>query len=253
MQIGSAKIYSEVVGAGPPVVLLHGLAGSSRWWEKNVGALAQSHEVHTIDLVGSGKSAGRFVLHETANILATWMERCDLERATLVGHSMGGHIAADMAATHPQLVERLILVDAALNIAGASQPAGQALSALSYLPFGMLPLIVPEALRAGLPKLAQTAMDLMKTDMGPALEQIRAPTLVVWGEHDPCVPLSFGYRLASMLPGKALAVISGAGHVPQWERPAAFNRVVTTFLNSHDGVIQLTLSMHRPGTTRMAS
>jgi pimeloyl-ACP methyl ester carboxylesterase len=235
--IGAARIYSEVVGEGPPVVLIHGLAGSTRWWARNLAALARGHEVHIIDLVGSGKSGGSFVLRDAANILAAWMQRCGLRGAAVVGHSMGGHIAADLAAAHPALVERLVLVDAALNFAGAPQPSAQALSSLSYLPFGMLPLIMPEAMRTGLPTLARAAHDMVRTDMGPTLAQIRARTLVVWGEHDPCVPLSLGYRLASMLPGKSLAVIKGAGHVPMWEQPAAFNQIVTSFLDSGDGVL----------------
>jgi pimeloyl-ACP methyl ester carboxylesterase len=237
--IGSARIYSEVIGDGPPVVLIHGLAGSTRWWVRNIGALARGHEVHIIDLVGSGKSAGSFVLRDAATILAEWMERCGLRDAAVIGHSMGGYIAADLAGAHPAVVERLVLVDAALNFAGAPQPSAQSLSTLSYLPFGMLPLIMPEAMKTGLPALARAAHAMVRTDMGPALAKIRARTLVVWGEHDPCVPLSLGYRLASMLPGKSLAVIKGAGHVPMWEQAAAFNQVVTSFLGNRDGALPM--------------
>ncbi len=253
IHIGSAKLYSEVIGAGPPVILVHGLAGSTRWWSKNIGALARSHEVHCIDLVGSGRSAGSFVLRDAAAILAEWMQCCGLRRASVIGHSMGGHIAADLAAAHPQLVDRLVLVDAALNFAGAPQPTAQDLGALSHLPFGLLSLIVPEALKTGLPTLARAAYELVRTDMAPALAKIRARTLVVWGEHDPAVPLTLGYRLASMLPGHALAVIRGAGHVPMWERPEAFNSVVTAFLSSRDGAVQPTLSLRLPEPVRLAS
>jgi pimeloyl-ACP methyl ester carboxylesterase len=246
VHIGSSTIYSEVTGKGSPVVLIHGLAGSTRWWEKNIAALARNHEVHTIDLVGSGKSVGSFVLRDAANILAQWMEHCGLRRAAVVGHSMGGHIAAELAAAHPHLVERLALVDAALNFAGAPQPTTQDIKALSYLPLGMLPLIVPEALKTGLPTLARAAYEMVKADMAPTLARIRARTLVIWGENDPAVPLTLGYKLASMLPGNALAVIKGAGHVPMWEQPAAFNSVLTAFLNSRDGVVQPTPNLRLP-------
>lgn len=253
VHIGPARIYSESAGAGSPVVLIHGLAGSSRWWAKNIAALARHHEVHSIDLIGSGKSEGVFVLHEAAAALAAWMERCDLRRAAVIGHSMGGHIAANLAAAHPDLVERLVLVDAAISFAGAPQPTVRDLSAISYLPFGMLPLIVPEALKTGLPALARMAYAMARTDMASTLAQIRARTLVVWGEQDPCVPLSLGYRLASMLPGKSLAVIKGAGHVPMWEQPAAFNKVVTAFLHSRDGVAQPSPRLRPPPALGVAS
>lgn len=253
LNIGRATIYSEVLGAGPPVILVHGLAGSGRWWEKNIGALARTHEVHLIDLVGSGRSQGSFVLRDAASILAQWMERSGLGPAAVIGHSMGGQIAADLAANAPHLVERLVLVDAALNFAGAPEPRAQALSSLSYLPFGMLSLIVPEAVKTGLPALARVAYEMVKTDMEPTLAKIRARTLTVWGEHDPCVPLELGYRLAERLPGNALAVIRGAGHVPMWERPAAFNSVVTAFLSSGDGIIRLPHGARQPTPVRLAS
>lgn len=236
--VGAATIYSEVFGSGEPVVLLHGLAGSTRWWTRNMQALARTHEVHSVDLVGSGRSKGTFVLRDAAAVLAEWMARRKLRPATMIGHSMGGYIAAHIAAAHPQLVDRLVLVDAAINLPGAPRPAAQDLSSLSYLPFGMLSLIMPEALRTGLPNLARVAYDMVKTDMTPVLDRIRARSLVVWGENDPCVPLSVGYELARRLPGNALAVIKGAGHVPMWEQPAAFNKLVCAFMSSADGAIR---------------
>lgn len=232
IHIGDNTLYTEVVGKGSPVVLIHGLAGSTKWWARNVGALARKHEVHTVDLVGFGKSAGgRFVLAEAAGLLAEWMRRRGLRNASVVGHSMGGHIAVDLAAAHPELVERLVLVDAALNFSGAPTPRLADVSkTLPYLPFAMLPVILPDAARAGLPTLARATMQIAKTDMRPILEQVRARTLIVWGENDPCVPLDMAYELTRMLPCETLAVIKEAGHVPQWEQPLAFNAVVARFL-----------------------
>lgn len=183
-------------------------------------------------MVGFGRNVGgRFVLAEAAGLLAEWMGRRGLRGASVVGHSMGGHIAVDLAAARPDLVSKLVLVDAALNFAGAPQPAPAELKkTLPYLPFSMLPVILPDAIRAGLPTLARATYQLVKTDMKPVLERVRAKTLIVWGENDPCVPLDLAYELTHLLPCTALAVIKGAGHVPQWEQPEAFNAVLSHFL-----------------------
>lgn len=231
IRIGSSTLYTEVVGEGAPVVLIHGLAGSTKWWSRNITALARDHQVHTVDLVGFGQNAGgRFVLGEAAGLLAEWMRRRGLRGASVVGHSMGGHIAVDLAAAHPELVSKLVLVDAALNFAGAPQPSPDLAKTLPYLPFSMLGVILPDAIRAGLPTLARAIYQILKTDMRPVLTRVRARTLIVWGENDPCVPIELAYELTQLLPCAALAVIRGAGHVPQWEQPVAFNGVVTQFL-----------------------
>ena len=73
-------------------MLVHGLSGSSRWWARNVGALAQRFRVHIVDLIGFGSSRDGhdFVLSEAADYLALWMERLEIERASVIGHSMQG-------------------------------------------------------------------------------------------------------------------------------------------------------------------
>src|SRR5581483_1554615 len=110
--VGPATIAYEVAGSGPPVVLLHGLSGSSRWWRRNIGALAPHRRVYIVDLIGFGASRGqaRFVLAEAAGTLMRWLDLLGLARASLVGHSMGGLIAAELAADAPDRVDRLVLV-----------------------------------------------------------------------------------------------------------------------------------------------
>jgi pimeloyl-ACP methyl ester carboxylesterase len=109
-------LYSEKRGYGEPLVLIHGLGGSCRWWERNTDALAKHFQVHVIDLMGCGKSAtqGKFVLQEAAQHVKHWMETHRIRRAHVVGHSMGGFVAAELAADYPDMVEKLVLVDAAI-------------------------------------------------------------------------------------------------------------------------------------------
>src|SRR5262245_44334445 len=114
-QVGPAVIHYQVAGAGEPLVLVHGLSGSSRWWGRNIGALARHFQVYMIDLIGFGASRNRhpFVLAEAAGHLIRWMDQLGIARASFVGHSMGGFISAELAADAPARVERLVLVDAA--------------------------------------------------------------------------------------------------------------------------------------------
>src|SRR5918992_1428287 len=114
VQVGSSTMYAEISGSGQPLILVHGLGGSTRWWARNVPALARSCRMYVLDLLGFGRSRGqRFVLRDAAGLLVHWMDQLGLARASIVGHSMGGFIAAYIAAQFPERVERLVLVDAA--------------------------------------------------------------------------------------------------------------------------------------------
>src|SRR4051812_23367957 len=102
-----------MVGEGEPVVLVHGLSGSTRWWTRNIGALARGYRVYLVDLPGFGamhRLRRHFVLAEAASWLVAWMEAVGLENAHLVGHSMGGYVCLQLAAQRPEVVCRLVLV-----------------------------------------------------------------------------------------------------------------------------------------------
>ena len=234
IQIDSVPIAYEVAGTGRPIVLIHGLSGSGRWWARNVGPLARRFRVHVVDLLGFGGSRGRpFVLAEAAAYLAAWMDRLDLPRASVVGHSMGGFIAADLAAGFPERVERLVLVAAAALPFDAShlRRPRDLVGVARRLPLSFLPVLATDALRAGPLTIARAARELVRSDLGPRLATIAAPTLVVWGEHDTLVPPAVGEQLARALPDGRLVVIPGAGHNPMWDRADEFNRVVANFLS----------------------
>jgi pimeloyl-ACP methyl ester carboxylesterase len=238
-KVGPATIAYEVAGSGPPVVLVHGLSGSSRWWSRNIGALAPHRRVYVVDLIGFGASRARqpFALAEAAGQLTQWMDQLELERASLVGHSMGGLIAAELAADAPERVDRLVLVDpAALPLdENLVTHAISLLRELRYISPSFLPVLIADALRAGPLTLWRAITALMMADLRPKLAQIRARTLAIWGEHDALVPIAFARQLAQYLRYEELVVIKGAGHVPMWDRPKAFNRVLTEFLVADEG------------------
>ena len=231
--VGSGSIYAEISGVGQPLILVHGLGGSTRWWARNVPALARSCRVHVIDLRGFGRSRGqRFVLREAAGLLVGMMDQCGLARASIIGHSMGGLIAAYIAAQFPARVERLVLVDAAaLPLERLSwHQACRMVRGLPYLPLTLLPVLGMDALRAGPLTLIKALRELGGMDIRLDLARIEAPTLILWGEHDATLPVAVGTRLHEHLPQAEFRVIAGAGHVPMWGRPTAFNQEVIQFL-----------------------
>lgn len=237
LDVGGARVHVRVGGSGPPVLLVHGLSGSGRWWGRNAPALAERFRVHLVDLVGFGRSRGAFRLAEAAGVLAAALDRLASGPFHVVGHSMGGYVAAELAAAAPDRVGRLVLVDAAAFPLGW-RPVRHTVNlarAVRYMRPSFLPVLVADALRAGPLTLLGAARETVETDLGARCEEVRAPTLVVWGEHDRVVPPSVGERLAECLPDGRLVTIEGAGHNPMWDRPAAFNRVLLEFLSGPAG------------------
>ena len=227
-------VVREDVGTGRPLILLHGLAGSGRWWSRNIPALSGSFRVITIDLPGSGTSprGHRLDLEAVVDQLAGTMDELGIERASLIGHSMGGLIAGGIAADRPERVDRLILVDAAfLSLARTRVHAvtGSA-STLRWTAPSLLPVLVADGLRSGPRRLTDTSIQLLQADWQTKLAQIKAPTLVIWGEHDKICPIAIGRRIVAAIAGARLVVVEGAAHNPMWERSDAFDRLVSDFL-----------------------
>lgn len=233
--LSGATIHYESVGAGRPLVLLHGLSGSTRWWSRNVPVLARRHRVFTIDLIGFGRSRGRrrFLLHEAREVLHEWWVALRLPPCDWIGHSMGGRIVVELAAAFPSAVRRMVLVDAALRIAGIGvhRRAWGLFREARRVPFSLAPIVVGDTLRAGPLTMLRAIHDLVAADMTVQLESIHRPALVVWGARDRVVPRAVGEAIHRELPGSRLLVIPDTGHVPMWERPAVFNRAVLEFLD----------------------
>jgi pimeloyl-ACP methyl ester carboxylesterase len=113
IQVGHQTVSYQVVGQGEPIILLHGLSGTSRWWVRNIPALAEHYRLYLLDLPGFGTMRRfrlRFALDEIASGIVLWMEAVGIKQAHLVGHSMGGYICLWIAAHHPERVQCLVLV-----------------------------------------------------------------------------------------------------------------------------------------------
>lgn len=163
-------------------------------------------------------------------LLARWIEQFG-EPVHVMGHSMGGHLAIRLAAERPELVRSVVLVNAA-GVRFRLDPLAH-FRPLRHAPYGgpgIARLLVPDLLRAGPTSVAVAATRVLFGHAGPAMAAVHAPTLLVWGENDPLVPLSYGEEMQRQIGGSRLAVIPRAAHVAMWDAPEEFNHVALDFL-----------------------
>lgn len=213
-----------------PLVLVHGLAGSSRWWKPVVPALSERFEVHLVDLPRY-RFLSRVRPADGAAWLAGWLADASLDAPVLVGHSLGGLIAAQVAAREPELVGSLVLIDPAGVPSGRSltlEPLALAGSLATVTP-RFFTLLAADALRWGPDALLRGGLYALGTDIRVDLESIRAPTLIVWGERDVLMPRRLAEIWRDAIAGAQLTVVPGAGHVPMVENPSAFVQAIFDF------------------------
>lgn len=224
-------------GSGPPLVLVHGLSGSSRWWTRNVQALAQRHTVVAIDLVGFGSnrrwrgSELPLPFDDAASVLGRWLTESFPDGVHLLGHSMGGQISILVAAAYPKAVRSLILVGstgAGFEIDLRGHLRNALATSRETLRFG--PTVARDFLRAGPTAVALAAARILRSDAREAMEALALPTLLIWGEHDPLVPERYGHAMLESIVGSRMTVVSRAGHLPMWENAEEFNAAVLDFV-----------------------
>lgn len=222
------SLTETVTGTGPPVVLLHGLSGSSRWWSRNVDALAEQHLVATVDL---GRF-GRLPFEEVIALVARWIERFG-EPVHLFGHSMGGLIAIGVAAERPDLVRSLVLISAVgMPFRLNPLPHVKPLPKPPYGGPGIARVLVPDFFRTPPISLTFAGTRVLLADIRERMRSIRVPTLLVWGAGDPLVPLRYGEAMQQEIPNARLEVIPRAAHVPMWDAPEEFNAIALSFIES---------------------
>lgn len=251
-------------GSGEPVILVHGFAFDTFTWHNNFEALAANFRVLALDLWGFGYSTREpldygYPLY--AEQLLMFMDALDIEKASLIGHSMGGGTAIYFSVHHPDRVNRLLLVDAG----GMPNPL-PLLGRLTNLPlvgelmYGMRGNIMRRmALKTnwihdesfitdsyfenatrfhkvkGSTKVMLTILRKQFFHTLPdevrALGELNIPTLIVWGRHDTAIPLARGHEMHALLDGSRLEVLDNVGHCPHDETFAWFNQMAVEFLS----------------------
>ena len=219
---------------GRPVVLVHGLASSSRCWERTVPSLQADHRLLLVDLFEA--ATGGFGLEAAAAELSLELASRRVRGADLVGHSMGGLIALHVAASWPAMVSSLVLVDVPalrpIRRGRVAQIGAVARSSIS-VQASAVSLVVGSLMRTNPLSVLAAIRATMAADLAPQAAAAAAaaiPTLLVWGADDHIVPVEVGERLERQMPAATLVIIPGAGHQPMWERPDAFNTALRAFL-----------------------
>ena len=231
-----------------PVILLHGAGGMHLYWPPEMRRLA-GRQTYALDLPGHGQSTGegfRTIGEMTRAVLA-WMDALSLGRAVVVGHSMGGAVALELALSAPQRVAGLGLVGsgARLRVAPqilqlASDPATAVDAVGLVIAWSFGPAAPPRLVELAAARMAATPPAALLGDfqacngfdIGGRLAEIGVPTLALCGELDRMTPLRYSQFLAEQIPGATLQVIPEAGHMVMLEQPQAVTAALETFLAS---------------------
>jgi pimeloyl-ACP methyl ester carboxylesterase len=265
-------IFYRCAGAGPVVVLVHGITSTSATWANVIPYLAERCTVIAPDLLGHGESAkprGDYSLGAYASGIRDLLVALGHDRATFVGHSLGGGVAMQLAYQFPERCERLVLVDS-----GGLGREVSGLLRLASLPGSevVLPLLVNGRVVGagrGVGRLLGRLGLRLRTDVGEVLRghaslsdgearaafvhTLRAivdpwgqrvdasdrlylaqgvPFLIVWGERDPIIPVAHGRAAHELVPGSRLEIFPGAGHFPHLDDPQRFVRLLVEFIGS---------------------
>jgi len=258
-------------GSGPALLLLHGIAGSSRTWRDVIPRLTDRFTVIAPDLMGHGQSekpVGDYSLGAFASGLRDLLEVLDIDRATVIGQSFGGGVAMQLAYQHPERCERLVLVDSGglgreVNwmLRFMTLPGSEYVMPAIFPGFvrdwgdGLFQAINSRGIRLGriaemwsaYASLAdaenrQAFARTIRSVIDPGGQTVSAmdrlylaapmPTLIIWGDRDDIIPVRHAYAAHEALPGSQLVIIEGVGHFPQIEAPEQFVDALGDFLES---------------------
>ncbi len=270
VRVGEAKTRYWAEGAdGSSVILIHGIGGYVEHWLPSFGSLAEQHHVYALDMLGHGRTDkppdASYEIADLARFVRDFMEALGIERAAVVGHSLGGAIATRLALTYPSAVSKLVLVASAgfgkevcMELRLCTTPVvGEALTRPSRsasaqnlkmcvhdqtlvtdesIEFDFEMASLPGAQRSFLKTLRACGGLLSgqsKNMCGPNLDGIGSmdvPVMVVWGRQDKVIPVEHAEVAATGIQNVRVEIFDQCGHTPMLEHPEAFNEVLLEFL-----------------------
>lgn len=266
IEVDGMQVHYRDEGKGTPIVLIHGTASSLHTWNDWTEELKKTHRVLRMDLPAFGITGANanadYSIQNYTRFLQEFLSKVNVDNFYLVGNSLGGNIAWDYAAEHPEKVKKLVLIDASGLQTNKPQPWIFKLAktpVLNSLFLYVTPKAVIKdnmeqvyhddskitdelitryhemALRTG---NRQAFIDRAKTDFKlgeksnlEKLKSIKTETLLLWGENDLWIPLDNGKRMNSLLENSKLVVIKNSGHVPMEENPTESLKLFFDFIN----------------------
>ena len=272
LTIHDQRMTYRTAGEGPVLLLIHGMAGSATTWKQVMPALSERFTVVAPDLLGHGRSdkpAGDYSLGAFASTLRDLLVALGPEHATMVGQSLGGGVAMQLAYQYPERCERLVLVGSGglgrevnpllryLSLPGSeavlrltcAAPVRGAVEKVAGLAsrVGLHPAPVVAELWRSYASLADDAtrrafLRSLRAVIDPRGQVVSAanrlhlaaeiPTLIVWGDADPIIPVEHAHAAHAAIPGSRLEIFEGVGHYPHCEAPERFVEVLTEFIES---------------------
>jgi 2-hydroxy-6-oxonona-2,4-dienedioate hydrolase len=258
LTVGSQQVYylkGGREGGMEPLVYLHGLGGGGKWesFHMALGTATMTYALHLPGFQDGAPPEGITSVRDYADLVTAFMDAEGLDRVILMGHSIGGWAALDLAVRNPERIARLALVDAMGVAAPDAPPAGlesldeEEFVAAVFAKVGMVarPQVSGfgatwENVRTG-PEFQRqwrgrnllvglTGGQCYDPALGGEAADITADTLLIWGRLDGIVPPAHGEFLRRVIPKSNLHVIEGSGHLPMSEKPETFNRIVRDFL-----------------------
>ncbi len=267
VEVDGTPVNYVDIGEGElePIVFVHGLGGQWQNWLENIPRAAQERRVIALDLPGSGLSPpprDGITIPGYGRCVDTVCDKLGVGRVDMVGNSMGGFVAAEVAIQFPERIDQLVLVSAA-GIASADVAKtpiltiGRVMAAIATHTATLDPFLAsrpksrhaalalvarhPSRLKAdlayegffkgaGKPGFQEALKANLEYDFRDRLPEIRHPTLIVWGENDSIIPVRDANQFERLIPDSRKVVMKETGHVPMAERPNTFNDLMLEFL-----------------------
>lgn len=253
------------------ILLLHGFAFSVEIWESNIHDLSKNHKVIALDLLGFGltdKPKGKHKIEIYPNFVFEFLKQMSIQKAHVVGHSMGGLIATKLAQMHPEIVESLILLGSAgfdtkipmhfrvfslpfvgeMFIKPNKQGLISALRRNTYVKSAVTPKLANKLFEFSLhPEMGVTLLKITRTAINIfgfksfiiksikiEIDNLTMPVLIIWGKEDAIIYLEHAYIANKLIKHSKLVVFEECGHLPQLEHPEKFNQLLVSFLTNLD-------------------